>query len=42
MDDVSITIKDSNGQQKLLEQLAANEAQKMLGVWLAHDGNNKR
>ena len=42
MNDVSIEIKDSNGQQKVLEQLAANEAQKMLGVWLAPDGNNKK
>ena len=42
MDDVSIGIKDGNAQQCELEQLAANEAQKMLGVWLAPDGNNTR
>ena len=42
MDDMSIIIKDGNDQQSELEQLAADEAQKMLGVWLAPDGNNKR
>ena len=42
MDDVDIAIKDVNGNTVELKQLAANEAQKMLGVWLAPDGNNDK
>jgi len=42
MDDVTISIKDTDGELKELTQLAADEAQKMLGVWLAPDGNNEK
>ena len=42
MDDVNIAIKDVNGNLVELNQLAANEAQKMLGVWLSPDGNNDK
>ena len=42
MDDVDLSIKDSGGIDRKLVQLASWEAQKMLGVWLAPDGNNKK
>ena len=42
MGDVGIDIKDAGGNPKVLKQLAADEAQKMLGVWLALDGNNTK
>ena len=42
MDDVNIFIKDVDGNIVELAQLAADEAQKMLGVWLAPDGNNEK
>ena len=41
MDDVYISVKDVNGDLQQLKQLASSEAQEMLGVWLAPDGNNK-
>ena len=42
MDDEEIKIKDNNGTITKLTQLASFEAQKMLGVWLAPDGNNDK
>ena len=42
MDDVYVSVKDSGGNLQQLKQLAADEAQKMLGVWLAPDGNNTK
>ena len=42
IDDVCLSVKDSGGNLQQLKQLAADEAQKMLGVWLAPDGNNKK
>ena len=41
IEDISLAIKDIIGDTKELVQLTANEAQKMLGVWLAHDRKNK-
>ena len=41
-EDVSISLKNSEGEVVSLKQLAADEAQKMLGVWLAPDGNNRK
>ena len=42
MDDVNILIKDFICIDRRLIQLASWEAQKMFGVWLAPDGNNRR
>ena len=42
MDDVNISIKDVGGNVEILAQLAADETQKILGVWLAPDGNNRK
>ena len=42
MDDIHLSIKNSLGMDSELVQLASWEAQKMLGVWLAPDGNNKK
>ena len=41
MDDVTVSIKDLEGNVRIQKQLAVDNAQKMLGVWLALDGNNK-
>ena len=37
---VDFVAKDSAGEIVSLKILQANEASKMLGVWIAHDGNN--
>ena len=42
MDDVTVSIKDLEGNVETLKQLAVDEAQKILGVWLAPDGNNNK
>ena len=42
MDDVDITIQDVEENMEILKQLATYEAQKMVGVWLAPDGNNRK
>ena len=41
MDDVSVGIKDVDSPRNDLIQLAANEANTMMGFWMALDGNNK-
>ena len=41
-EDVSISLKNSEGEVVALKQLAADEAQNILGVWLAPDGNNRK
>ena len=35
-----VSVKNAEGLRQKIKQLASNEAQKMLGVWLAPDGNN--
>ena len=42
MEDVTISIKDIDGELKELKQFAADEAQKMLGIWLALDRTNDK
>ena len=42
MDDEKIYIKDKDGNPTELIQLVSYESQKMLGVWLAPDGNNDK
>ena len=37
----SISVKDSDGQTKVLQRLSSNEARRTLGVRLAPDGNNE-
>ena len=41
-EDVCLSLKNSKGELVTLKQLAADKAQKMLGVWLAPDGNNRK
>ena len=40
MRDVPISVKNINGEINTLKQLAANESQKVLEVWLASNGSN--
>ena len=40
MDDVDITVKNGDGMRCPLSSLAPSEARRMLGVYLAADGNN--
>ena len=42
IDEFSIGINDAAGKCMNLVQLAANEAQKILGVWMALNINNER
>ena len=39
---IKIFIKDKDSQPTELIQLVSNESQKILGVWLASDGNNDK
>ena len=41
-EDAELLIKDFEGHSKTLRLLEPTESQKMLGVWLAPDGNNRR
>jgi len=40
MDDVDITVKNGEGIRCSLSRIKPNEANQMLGVYLAADGNN--
>ena len=40
-EDAELVIKDGEGQSQTLRLLEPSESQKMLGVWLAPDGNNR-
>lgn len=39
-DDISLQVRDCDGNYSMLERLDPDEARKTLGVWLAPDGNN--